>query len=102
MDSTSTDMSPLLRRYSGEVSYEVSVTNVSTATLRPLPAPKTPDGACFSSTFFTDAATIFRCENILRQARSFKDLVLATVLSGIKINTNEQNSRAWTQLQLQQ
>jgi branched-chain amino acid transport system substrate-binding protein len=40
-------------------------------------------------------------ENILRQARSFKDLVLPTVLPGIKINTNETNSQAWTQLQLQ-
>lgn len=40
-------------------------------------------------------------ENILRQARSFKDLVLPTVLPGIKINTNETNSKAWTQLQLQ-
>ena len=40
-------------------------------------------------------------ENILRQARNFKDLVLPTVLPGIKINTNETNSRAWTQLQLQ-
>jgi branched-chain amino acid transport system substrate-binding protein len=40
-------------------------------------------------------------ENILKQARSFKDLVLPTVLPGIKINTNEANSRAWTQLQLQ-
>ena len=40
-------------------------------------------------------------ENILRQARNFKDLVLPTVLPGIKINTNETNSKAWTQLQLQ-
>ena len=40
-------------------------------------------------------------ENILRQARSFKDLVLPTVLPGIKVNTNETNSQAWTQLQLQ-
>jgi ABC-type branched-subunit amino acid transport system substrate-binding protein len=40
-------------------------------------------------------------ENILKQARSFKDLVLPTVLPGIKINTNETNSMAWTQLQLQ-
>jgi branched-chain amino acid transport system substrate-binding protein len=40
-------------------------------------------------------------ENILRQARSFKDLVLPTVLPGITINTNEANSQAWTQLQLQ-
>jgi len=40
-------------------------------------------------------------ENILRQARSFKDLVLPTVLPGIKINTNETNSKAWTRLQLQ-
>jgi ABC-type branched-subunit amino acid transport system substrate-binding protein len=43
----------------------------------------------------------FSRENILRQARSFKDLVLPTVLPGIKINTNETNSQAWTQLQLQ-
>jgi branched-chain amino acid transport system substrate-binding protein len=40
-------------------------------------------------------------ENILKQARNFKDLVLPTVLPGIKINTNETNSKAWTQLQLQ-
>lgn len=40
-------------------------------------------------------------ENILRQARNFKDLVFPTVLPGIKINTNETNSEAWTQLQLQ-
>jgi branched-chain amino acid transport system substrate-binding protein len=40
-------------------------------------------------------------ENILRQARNFRDLVLPTVLPGIKINTNETNSKAWTQLQLQ-
>jgi branched-chain amino acid transport system substrate-binding protein len=40
-------------------------------------------------------------ENILRQARSFKDLVLPTVLPGIKINTNETNSKVWTQLRLQ-
>jgi branched-chain amino acid transport system substrate-binding protein len=43
----------------------------------------------------------FSRENILRQARSFKDLVLPTVLPGIKINTNETNSQAWIQLQLQ-
>jgi ABC-type branched-subunit amino acid transport system substrate-binding protein len=40
-------------------------------------------------------------ENILKQARSFKDLVLPTVLPGIKINTNETNSKVWTQLRLQ-
>jgi branched-chain amino acid transport system substrate-binding protein len=40
-------------------------------------------------------------ENILRQARSFKDLVLPTVLPGIKVNTNETNSKVWTQLRLQ-
>jgi branched-chain amino acid transport system substrate-binding protein len=40
-------------------------------------------------------------ENILKQARNFKDLVLPTVLPGIRINTNETNSKAWTQLQLQ-
>jgi branched-chain amino acid transport system substrate-binding protein len=40
-------------------------------------------------------------ENILKQARNFKDLVLPTALPGIKINTNEKNSKAWTQLQLQ-
>jgi branched-chain amino acid transport system substrate-binding protein len=40
-------------------------------------------------------------ENILKQARNFKDLVLPTALPGIKINTNENNSKAWTQLQLQ-
>jgi branched-chain amino acid transport system substrate-binding protein len=40
-------------------------------------------------------------ENILKQARNFKDLVLPTALPGIKINTNETNSKTWTQLQLQ-
>jgi branched-chain amino acid transport system substrate-binding protein len=40
-------------------------------------------------------------ENILRQSRSFKDLVLPTALPGIKINTNETNSKVWTQLRLQ-
>jgi branched-chain amino acid transport system substrate-binding protein len=40
-------------------------------------------------------------ENILKQARNFKNLVLPTALPGIKINTNETNSKAWTQLQLQ-
>jgi branched-chain amino acid transport system substrate-binding protein len=40
-------------------------------------------------------------ENILRQGRSFKDLVLPTALPGIKINTNETNSKVWTQLRLQ-
>lgn len=40
-------------------------------------------------------------ENVLKQARNFKDLLLPTVLPGIKINTNENNSKAWTQLQLQ-
>jgi hypothetical protein len=40
-------------------------------------------------------------ENILKQARNFKDLVLPTALPGIKINTNDNNSKAWTQLQLQ-
>lgn len=40
-------------------------------------------------------------ENILKQARNFKDLVLPTALPGIKINTNQNNSKAWTQLQLQ-
>jgi branched-chain amino acid transport system substrate-binding protein len=40
-------------------------------------------------------------ENVLKQARNFKDLALPTALPGIKINTNENNSQAWTQLQLQ-
>jgi hypothetical protein len=40
-------------------------------------------------------------ENILRQVRGFKDLVLLTVLLGIKINMNEMNSKTWTQLRLQ-
>lgn len=40
-------------------------------------------------------------ENVLKQARNFRDLALPTALPGIKINTNENNSRAWTQLQLQ-
>jgi branched-chain amino acid transport system substrate-binding protein len=40
-------------------------------------------------------------ENVLKQAKSFKDLALPTALPGIKINTSENNSKEWTQLQLQ-
>jgi len=40
-------------------------------------------------------------ENVAKQARSIKDLVLPTALPGIVVNTSSINSEAWTQLQLQ-
>jgi hypothetical protein len=40
-------------------------------------------------------------ENILKQARSIKGLVLPTLMPGIAINTGPSNSMAYTQLQLQ-
>jgi branched-chain amino acid transport system substrate-binding protein len=40
-------------------------------------------------------------ENIVRQAKSLKDLVLPTAMSGISINTSATSNMIWTQLQLQ-
>ncbi|MCR6734558.1 MAG: ABC transporter substrate-binding protein [Afipia sp.] len=40
-------------------------------------------------------------ENILKQSKSFKDFVLPTALPGVKVNTSETSSQAYTQLQLQ-
>jgi branched-chain amino acid transport system substrate-binding protein len=40
-------------------------------------------------------------DNIIKHARSLKDLVLATALPGVKINTTAGNNMIWTQLQLQ-
>lgn len=40
-------------------------------------------------------------ENILKQAKSLKDVVLPTVLPGIKINTREDSNMDFTQLRLQ-
>jgi branched-chain amino acid transport system substrate-binding protein len=40
-------------------------------------------------------------DNIIKQAKSLKDLVLATALPGVKINTTAGNNMIWTQLQLQ-
>src|SRR6266481_185393 len=40
-------------------------------------------------------------DNIIKQAKSLKDLVLATALPGVKINTTASNNMVWTQLQLQ-
>jgi branched-chain amino acid transport system substrate-binding protein len=40
-------------------------------------------------------------ENILKQARSIKDLALPMIQPGILVNTNEKNNQAFTQLQLQ-
>jgi branched-chain amino acid transport system substrate-binding protein len=40
-------------------------------------------------------------ENILKQARSIKNLALPLMLPGIRVNTDENNSQAFTQLQLQ-
>jgi ABC-type branched-subunit amino acid transport system substrate-binding protein len=39
--------------------------------------------------------------NIIKQARELKDLVVPTVIPGIKVNTSASNNRFWTQLQLQ-
>jgi branched-chain amino acid transport system substrate-binding protein len=41
-------------------------------------------------------------ENIIRQARSIKDLQLPMVLPGILVDTDDSNSQAFTQFQLQQ
>ncbi|OAF02986.1 branched-chain amino acid ABC transporter substrate-binding protein [Bradyrhizobium centrolobii] len=40
-------------------------------------------------------------ENIIRQAKSLKNLVLPTALPGVRINTSDSNNMIWTQLQLQ-
>ena len=40
-------------------------------------------------------------ENIVKQAKSLKDLVLPTAMPGISINTSTTNNMIWTQLQLQ-
>jgi branched-chain amino acid transport system substrate-binding protein len=40
-------------------------------------------------------------ENIIKQAKSLKNLVLPTALTGVKLNTSESNNMIWTQLQLQ-
>jgi branched-chain amino acid transport system substrate-binding protein len=40
-------------------------------------------------------------ENIVKQAKSLKDLVLPTAMPGISINTSATNNMIWTQLQLQ-
>ncbi len=40
-------------------------------------------------------------DNIIKQAKSLKNLVLPTALPGVRINTSESNNMIWTQLQLQ-
>jgi len=40
-------------------------------------------------------------ENILRQAKSLRDVVVPTALPGIKINTSPTNNMVWTQMRLQ-
>jgi len=40
-------------------------------------------------------------ENIIKQAKSLKNLVLPTALPGVRVNTSESNNMVWTQLQLQ-
>lgn len=40
-------------------------------------------------------------DNIIKQAKSLKDLVLPTALPGVRINTSATNNMIWTQLQLQ-
>ncbi|SDT04954.1 ABC transporter substrate-binding protein [Bradyrhizobium canariense] len=40
-------------------------------------------------------------ENIVKQAKNLKDLVLPTAMPGISINTSATNNMIWTQLQLQ-
>jgi len=40
-------------------------------------------------------------ENIIKQAKSLKNLSLPTALPGIRINTSDSNNMIWTQLQLQ-
>ena len=39
--------------------------------------------------------------NILKQAKSLRDVVLPTTLPGIRINTSAGNNQVWTQMQLQ-
>src|SRR5215813_13808941 len=43
----------------------------------------------------------FSRENIIKQAKSLKNLVLPTALTGVRLNTSENNNMIWTQLQLQ-
>jgi ABC-type branched-subunit amino acid transport system substrate-binding protein len=40
-------------------------------------------------------------DNLMKQAKSLKNLVLPTALPGVRINTSESNNMIWTQLQLQ-
>jgi len=40
-------------------------------------------------------------ENIVKQAKSLKDVVLPTSMPGISINTSATSNMIWTQLQLQ-
>ncbi|QPF93055.1 ABC transporter substrate-binding protein [Bradyrhizobium commune] len=40
-------------------------------------------------------------ENVIKQAKSLKNVTLSTALPGIRINTSEANNMIWTQLQLQ-
>jgi branched-chain amino acid transport system substrate-binding protein len=39
--------------------------------------------------------------NILKQAKSLKEIVLSTTLPGVKVNTSAANNQVWTQMQLQ-
>jgi hypothetical protein len=40
-------------------------------------------------------------KNIVAQAKSLKDFVIAVAASGVKINTTEVSNMVWTQMQLQ-
>ena len=40
-------------------------------------------------------------DNVIKQAKSLRDIALPTALPGIRINTSESNNMIWTQLQLQ-
>jgi ABC-type branched-subunit amino acid transport system substrate-binding protein len=40
-------------------------------------------------------------DNILRQSKSLKDVVVTTALPGIKVNTSPTNNMVWTQMRLQ-
>jgi ABC-type branched-subunit amino acid transport system substrate-binding protein len=40
-------------------------------------------------------------DNILRQAKSLKDVAIPTALPGIKVNTSPTNNMVWTQMRLQ-
>src|SRR3982750_5042261 len=40
-------------------------------------------------------------KNILAQAKNLKDVVVPTVLPGIKVNTSETENMIWTQMRLQ-